>query len=155
VHLHADEFWHFLRGGRIDPWRPESQGQNRVVIDALSHAASCYAAGGYEVLLDGIVGPWFLDRLLSVATTLGVGVRYLVLRPTLEVALSRIRGRNPQPIDEAGVRRMHEEFAILGRFEANVIDTSSLSEAVTTEIVGRSLSDPRFLVARHSGWDRT
>jgi len=53
VHLPADDFWRFIRAGYAAPWRPESQAQNAVVIDALASAAMTYATGGYRVVLDG------------------------------------------------------------------------------------------------------
>jgi hypothetical protein len=65
VHLQGDAFWRFIRGGYVPPWQPDSWAQNEVVIDALAAAAVTYADGGYLVVLDGIVGPWFLDRLLA------------------------------------------------------------------------------------------
>ena len=34
--------------------------QNLVVIEAFLEAAKRYARGGYDVIVDGIVGPWFL-----------------------------------------------------------------------------------------------
>lgn len=81
VHLPADDFWRYIRTGYAAPWQPESQAQNAVVIDALASAAITYAMGGYHVVLDGIIGPWFLDRLLPRARAGRVEVDYVVLRP--------------------------------------------------------------------------
>ena len=74
VHLPADEFWRFIRTGYLAPWRAESQAQNAIVIDVVSSGAVIYAAGGYHVVLDGIIGPWFLDRLVARACTSQVDV---------------------------------------------------------------------------------
>ena len=49
------------RRGRIAPYLPQAHRQNRIVIDVVAHAAFGYAAGGYQVICDGIVGPWFID----------------------------------------------------------------------------------------------
>src|SRR5215467_14602026 len=65
VHLEGDVFWHFIRRGYVEPWRAESAAQNRVVVRALARATDAYATGGYQVIVDGIVGPWFLDELLA------------------------------------------------------------------------------------------
>jgi AAA domain len=86
VHLPADDFWRYIRTGYAAPWQPESQAQNAVVIDALASAAITYAMGGYHVVLDGIIGPWFLDRLLRRARTGPVEVDYVVLRPAQAAA---------------------------------------------------------------------
>jgi MoxR-like ATPase len=60
VHLHSDDFWHFIRKGAIPPYLPEAQKQNEVVMGVLAQAAEGYAKGGYFVVVDGIVGPWFI-----------------------------------------------------------------------------------------------
>ncbi len=62
VHLQADYFWdEFIRSGFLRPWMPESHDQNTIVINAITAAAVEYAKGGYSVLVDGIVGPWFVE----------------------------------------------------------------------------------------------
>ena len=48
VHLHSDDFWRYIRQGRIAPYLPAAHRQNQVVIDALTQAAFAYAAGGYH-----------------------------------------------------------------------------------------------------------
>ena len=55
VHLHSDDFWHFIKNGAIPPYLPEADRQNSVVIDALAKAAASYARGGYFVIVDGIM----------------------------------------------------------------------------------------------------
>ena len=42
---------------------PESQEQNLVVVEAFLEAAKRYAHGGYDVIVDGIIGPWFLAQM--------------------------------------------------------------------------------------------
>ena len=61
VHMHTDDFFHYLSKGAIPPHLPESNEQNLVVIEAFLEAAKRYARGGYDVIVDGIVGPWFLE----------------------------------------------------------------------------------------------
>lgn len=67
VHLHSDDFWHFIKNGVIPPYLPEAHEQNVVVVDVLTKAASGYAGGGYFVVVDGIVGPWFLEPFRKIA----------------------------------------------------------------------------------------
>lgn len=62
VHLRGDDFWHFIKRGYIAPDLPASHRQNEVVERVLATAAFGYAVGGYQVICDGIVGPWFLGR---------------------------------------------------------------------------------------------
>ncbi len=61
VHLHTDDFWAVIRRGAIAPFLPESRRQNETVVGVLARAAAGYAAGGYRVVVDGVVGPWFVD----------------------------------------------------------------------------------------------
>src|SRR5215469_9462430 len=63
VHLHSDDFWHFIQKGAIPPYLPEWRKQNKVVIGILAKASEGYAKGGYFVVVDGIVGPWFIRPL--------------------------------------------------------------------------------------------
>mgnify|MGYP001774163421 FL=1 len=60
VHMHTDDFYRYLSKGAIPPHLPESNEQNLVVIEAFLDAAKRYARGGYDVIVDGIIGPWFL-----------------------------------------------------------------------------------------------
>ncbi len=43
VHLHTDDFWHFIKNGVIPPYLPEAHEQNIVVVDVLTKAAAGYA----------------------------------------------------------------------------------------------------------------
>jgi hypothetical protein len=79
VHLHSDDFWRFIRNGAIPPYLPEAHEQNSVVISALAGAAATYTAGGYHVIVDGIVGPWFVDRFCAALDPAPGQVHYVVL----------------------------------------------------------------------------
>ncbi len=63
VHLHTDDFYHYLSKGAVPPHLPESQEQNQIVIEAFLETAKRFVRGGYDVIVDGIIGPWFLDPL--------------------------------------------------------------------------------------------
>ena len=79
MHLHSDDFWRFIRNGAIPPYLPEAHEQNSVVISALAGAAATYTAGGYHVIVDGIVGPWFVDRFCAALDPAPGQVHYVVL----------------------------------------------------------------------------
>ena len=81
VHLVADDCFRWVVSGFVPPWRPDAEGQNATVIDAVGAAAGRFAGGGYEVVVDGIVGPWLLDRLCRAAGSSAGTLRYVVLRP--------------------------------------------------------------------------
>ena len=48
VHMHTDDFYHYLSKGAIPPHLPESNEQNLIVIEAFLEAAKRYARGGYD-----------------------------------------------------------------------------------------------------------
>ena len=84
VHMHTDDFYHYLSKGAIPPHLPESNEQNLIVIEAFLEAAKRYARGGYDVIVDGIVGPWFLEPWLNIVQEhyiVGFAFGYILLKP--------------------------------------------------------------------------
>jgi len=149
VHLEADTFWHFIRSGWVPPWLPESQKQNGVVIDVISSAALGYALGGYTVVVDGIVGPWFLERFVGPLIDRQVPVRYVVLRPDATTALGRATARGTGAlIDTEPVQKMYDEFSNLGAYEANVLDSTGMTPDETVDAVDRRLAQGDFALQR-------
>ena len=128
VRLHTDDFYHGLCKGAIPPHLPESNEQNQIVIEAFLEAAKRYARGGYDVIVDGIVGPWFLEPWLNVVQE-GYEVHYIILRTNKEETIKRAIGRSKLDRDTniELVETMWEQFCNLGIYEKNVIDTTNLS----------------------------
>lgn len=119
VHLHSDDFWYFIKNGAVAPYLPEAHQQNAVVIDVLASAAEGYAKGGFFVIVDGILGPWFLEPF----TTLGVPLHYVVLRPPLEVAIRRCHDRGGDTLtDPEPIAALHRQLSDLGELERHAID---------------------------------
>ena len=136
VHLHADDFWHFLKRGSILPYLPTSHRQNEIVIGVFSAAAFAYAAGGYQVICDGIVGPWFLAQFRDQASMTSLPLHYVVLRPDQATTLSRATGRAGQALtDPEPVLSMHRQFAELAEFEPHALDSTGQSAASTAQAV--------------------
>ena len=124
VHIEADVFFRFL-AHRVDPSLPDADSQNSVVVRAYVAAAREYSAGGYEVYLDGVVGPWWLPQIVSMVPDL----RYVLLHAPLEVVLSRTEARTSQSSATPDVViRMHEQFSKgVDRFRRHVIHTDGKS----------------------------
>lgn len=141
VHLHTDDFYAYIRKGYVDPWRREAQAQNVAVMNALAAAAAEYAGGGYEVLVDGIVGPWFFDPWRTQARNHGLDVRYVVLRPDEAATVARATARTQANAmtDPEVVRFMWRQFLDLGPLEAHAIDTTAEAPAATAAEVARRL----------------
>ena len=90
VRLPGDAFWHFIVG-HTPPGLPEAEEQNRIVIEALASAAVAYDLGGYEVFVDAVVRPTYLDIFLAAYARRPLD--QVVLMPSLETAVERARAR--------------------------------------------------------------
>jgi energy-coupling factor transporter ATP-binding protein EcfA2 len=143
VHLHADDFWLFIRKGAIPPYLPEAHSQNEIVIGVVAQAAEGYARGGYFVVVDGIVGPWFLHPF----TALKQPLHYVILMPALETAIERCRLRGGDTLtDPEPVRALHQQFSVLEGFDRHVIDTAGHGPDDTLHAVQAALASGRFRV---------
>ena len=148
VHLEADTFWHFIKAEWVAPWLPESRDQNETVIDVIAEATAGYALGGYAVVVDGIIGPWFLERFIGPLTKVGIRVNYVVLRPDEPTALTRAMARGAKAlVDEEPIRKMYSEFCNLGAYETNVLDSSNMSPAETATAIRQGVDKGRYRVA--------
>lgn len=141
VHMHTDDFFHYLSKGAIPPHLPESNEQNLVVIEAFLEAAKRYARGGYDVIVDGIVGPWFLEPWRALARE-GYEVHYIVLRAGKEETMRRAvqRAKLDRKTNIELVETMWEQFYGLGRYEAHVIDTTNCSVQETVSAIQEKIA---------------
>jgi predicted kinase len=125
VVLPMDEFFHFIRKGHIAPFLPHAAQQNEVVAGVLAAAAASFASRGYTVILDGIVGPWFLAMYLEAAQSEELEIHYIVLRPSSDVALKRAVARSPHELtDTEPVASLYTALSGLGNYEAHVVDSN-------------------------------
>ncbi len=138
AHVEADSFFHFVRGGYLEPWLPESHSQNVIVMQAVASAAAAYADGGYTTIVDGIISPkWFLTPLTDAITSHGHEVSYAVLRPSLATCIARAAARSADPLGNSEViTRLWEDFADIDMLENHVVEVGadtpeSIAHAVT------------------------
>lgn len=136
----GDAFFDVLREGRIEPWLPESDAQNRTVTRATGQAVAAYLAGGFETVLEGIFGPWLLPELRS---GLGpVAFDYAVLLPRLDVCVQRVTARADRGnLDADATRAMHTAFVDAQIDVRHRLDSATLSPPhLATEIAERRAS---------------
>jgi tRNA uridine 5-carbamoylmethylation protein Kti12 len=146
VHIESDYFFRFIRAGRVEPWKPESREQNRVVMRIVAGAAAGYAAAGYFTVVDGIVIPgWFFEPMRDTLHEAGVEVALAVLRAPLAVCLRRLNEREGgSPIDPEAVERLWHSFAELGDLEPHAFDVEGDDPPQVSEVLARRLSEGRL-----------
>ncbi|MCI8410529.1 MAG: AAA family ATPase [Lachnospiraceae bacterium] len=142
VHMHTDDFYHYLSKGAIPPHLPESNEQNLIVIEAFLEAAKRYVRGGYDVIVDGIIGPWFLEPWLNIVQK-GYEVHYIILRASKEETMKRAVGRTKldRETNIELVKIMWEQFRNLGSYESSVIDTTNYSIQDTVSVIKEKISN--------------
>ena len=136
VHMHTDDFYQYIKKGAIPPYLPEAHAQNKVVIEAFLAATKVFADNGYEVIVDGIIGPWFLEPWLAVAKE-NYEIHYIVLRATKAETFNRAINRTKlnQNTNIELVETMWQQFTDLGHYESHVMDTTALSIEETADAV--------------------
>lgn len=146
VHLHTDDFYQYIRKGYIAPWMDGSGDQNDTVIRAAAASAGVFAADGYDVYVDGFIGPWYLSPWVALARG-GADVRYVVLRPDRETTVRRAMARAKRvefPLEEATVDELWEAMEDLGAYEGNAVDTTGQSVEESVGMVERLLAEGVF-----------
>jgi hypothetical protein len=154
VHMVGDQFFHWISSGYIPPWMPGTGRQNRAVMEAMAQASARYAAAGYEVFVDGIVGPWYLPCWHGVAGSQDP-LRYVILRPSQEVAASRAVNRSGPDdlVDPEPVAKMFAAFSGLGVFEAHVVDTTGQNPEQTVHTVEQGILAGQYLLSSGGRFD--
>ena len=147
VNMQTDDFYHYLSKGAIPPYLPESNEQNLIVIEAFLESAKRYARGGYDVIVDGIVGPWFLDPWIKAAQE-NYEVHYIILRATKEETMKRAieRSKLDKETNINLVETMWNQFNNLGKYESNVIDTTNSSIEETVLKVKTEINNKAYLI---------
>ena len=141
VLVRGDAFFD-LGPNAIPPWKEESHEQNRATIKAIGAAARQFLDAGYSPLVDGVVGPWFIDELAAVLATSFV---YVVLRPSRQATLERAVERgNGALADPKVVEKVYDSFVDLGRFERFAIDTTDMTSRETLDVVTAAVKNARY-----------
>jgi tRNA uridine 5-carbamoylmethylation protein Kti12 len=143
VHLEADAFFRFIRSGYVEPWKPESNEQNQIVMRIIASAAAGYAAAGYFTIIDGIVIPaWFLEPLRDALHGAGYPVAYAVLRAPLSICTARAQSRERIPLaDSDAIEQLWQSFADLGGLERNVLDVGGRGPEEAADLLSQRLAD--------------
>ncbi len=145
LHIPSDVFYSFP-AHPINPTRPESRAQNEAIILALGATSAVFLDSGYDVFVDGIIGPWFLPKLLE-AVPKTYPVAYLLLTVTEQEALTRVRNREGRGLS-AKVQSTRSAFADSSAYENHKVDTTELDAESAYQVVGMRLARGDFQLSR-------
>lgn len=147
VHLHTDDFYHYLCKGMIPPHLQGSEEQNLIVIEAFLETAKRFARGGYDVIVDGIIGPWFLEPWIKTARE-HYEVHYIILRADKDETMKRATGRAKldRETNMELVEGMWEQFMDLQQYETWVIDTTKDSVEETVSVIKNRIREKTHLL---------
>jgi hypothetical protein len=99
------------------------------------------------VIVDGIVGPWFIERFCAALQPALEQIHYFVLRPDEATALHRARNRDPDALTATEpIQAMYRQFTDLGPYERHVIDSTTLDPTATAERIQQALTTGQFIV---------
>jgi hypothetical protein len=121
----GDDFFAMIDRGYLAPWTGAAHRQNEIVVGAAAAAAGWLAGGGYTVVFDGVIGPWFLEAF-GAATGLPQ-IRYVLLLPPEDLYVERVGLRAGHGFTDSGAtRHMYREF-VDAQAEAQYILSSTAS----------------------------
>jgi chloramphenicol 3-O-phosphotransferase len=137
VHLETDHYFRSIGTGFVRPYLPEAETQNAVVLTAVVRSAAAIAEGGYDVIVEGIIGTWFLPHFHGLT---GLRVDYLVLLPSLEATLDRANARTASHLRDPGpITGLHGAFPR----DSHAIDTTGQEPSLTVSRVREELATGR------------
>jgi hypothetical protein len=104
-----------------------------------------FARGGYDVVVDGIIGPWFLPPFRAASERDQLAMSYVVLRPGLDITMSRATQRPATELrDVDAITGLHAAFAQLGDLEDHAMDTGNLDAEHTVAELRRLLVSGKY-----------
>jgi hypothetical protein len=148
VLVSGDDFFGFVDQGYVAPWTVEAHEQNDTVMGAAAAAAGRFAAGGFAVVYDGVVGPWFLDAFIA-----GTGLdwlHYVMLLPPEAICLERVHSRVGHGFaDLEATRHMYRQFADAGISARHVLRGVEDVQSLALRIFGLVESGAIVWLADH------
>jgi len=138
VHLETDQLFRSIRTGFVLPYLPEAAAQNEVVLTATVRTVDTFTAADYDVIVEGIIGPWFLPHFEALKNH---QIDYIVLLPTLEHTLARADARSAAHLhDPAPITGLHGAFPR----DSHAIDTTGQELPLTVSHVRNELATGHY-----------
>jgi hypothetical protein len=141
ANIEGDKFWAFIAKGAI----VQSEGVNfKMIMRAMTAAATHYALNGYQVILDFSIPPWFLDTVNTVTKFKKVPLAYVLLKPDEAVCAARAAARAEGAIEDYGF--YHDFYVAFDKAEQYTIHNNVEDAATTAFLIQSGLNDGRFHV---------
>jgi hypothetical protein len=155
--IESDWFWSTICNGFVLQWKAEADPQNRAALRSFVAAGARIVPGGYSTVVEGIVGPWYLDIVREELQSVDMAAHCVVLRPALATCLQPATGRggpnrvpgHPPLTDEGPIRLLWNPFADVGEYEEHAVDSTDMSESQTADWIIELLDrrGPELLLA--------
>jgi cytidylate kinase len=135
----GDDFFGFLRSGAVAPWLEAAHEQNTVVTEAAA-AATGRLSARFDVVYDGVLGPWFLTPFMSAA---GLShLHYVVLLPPLSACLERVRTREGHGFtDREATQGMWNAFDRSTVDRRHVLSDHDIAPAAMADLIAQRVDD--------------
>lgn len=148
VHLVTDLFYVAIRKGFVQPFLPAAAQQNEVVLGVIVEAMLAYARGGYDVIVDGIVGPWSLPPFVNAVQRAGLDLSFVILRPSFDETFARAVAREGKALKASGpIKGLYGAFTKLEVLERHVIDTTRDTIEATARRVRAGVAAGEFTLS--------
>ncbi len=156
LHVEAQELRHLVKAGYRQPWLDEPQAAEQRLLgvrNAVAIARESIALR-YAVVIEDIVLAERVEQYREALAGIGCNVHFVLLLPTLEVALARDAARSYQIPEH--VRALYADFAresSQGLLPGVVIDSSEDRDAALTadRVMDAVASGEALLIERSGG----
>lgn len=139
VYIEGDTFWSFF--AKSEPGQTR-QKNFRLVMSAMTAAAVPFALGGYDVILDFTIPPWYMETVQKILQPRNISIDYVVLRPNLDVCADRARGRSAGGIEDYST--YHDLYADFDLASKHWIEDDRAEPAAIAARIRKGLDDGSF-----------
>jgi len=140
--IEGDSIYNMVIGGNVKPWKDDGK-YLELFWDNVVDLIGNFMKRNINVILDYIIYPEHLKKIISIFKEKNVNIKYIVLMADKNTILERDRYREPDCImDERSIELLNE-FMNLNIEDKYVLDTRSLSK---DEIFNAIMMDKRFIL---------
>jgi len=132
--IEGDVFWQFFQ--KSTPSQ-DMRKNFRINMGSMLAASLPFARGGYQVVIDFSIPPWYLDTATKIICGKDHSLDYVFLFPSVEVCADRAANRAEGAFkDYSEVRHLYEAFAV-GEEKYRVSDDTSDAKTLAEQIRAR------------------